>query len=199
MRPKSWLFVLTLLFVAPSPARADWFVTPFAGGNFGGTASDPLFPGAASTSDPWTFGVTGGWTGGKWLGFEADLSRAPKFFDNDRGFVTETSVLTLMGNARLVVPAGGMSKSIEPFVSGGAGLVRPNVAEAGGLAAVNMNKFGWNAGGGVTGYVNQHVGITGDVRYFRTMAGDDDTSNAFGIDFDDFNFWRGTFGVSFKW
>jgi hypothetical protein len=199
MRVKACVFAAVLVLTLPVHARAEWFVTPFFGGNFGGVAGDALFPGAGSTSQPLSLGVTGGWTGRGWLGFEADLGRAPKFFDDDRGFVTETSVLTLMGNARLTLPTGGMGESLEPFVSGGAGLVRPNLAEAGGLAAVKTNKFGWNAGGGVTGYVNKHVGFTGDIRYFRTMAGEDAAPNAFGIDFNGFDFWRGTAGVSFKW
>jgi hypothetical protein len=143
-------------------------------------------------------GVTGGWAGARWLGFEADLGRAPKFFDDDRGFVTETSVLTLMGNARLSMPWGGMGKSVRPFASGGVGLIRPNVAEAGGLATLNTNRFGWNAGGGATGFLSEHVGVTGDVRYFRAMS-NDDPPNAFGIDFNDFDFWRGSVGVAFKW
>jgi opacity protein-like surface antigen len=97
------------------------------------------------------------------------------------------------------VPFGGSDSSLRPFVSGGVGLVRPKVAEAGGLAAIDENKFGWNIGGGATGFLNDRVGITGDVRYFRTMAGDDDDPNAFGIDFDAFEFWRASAGVTFKW
>jgi hypothetical protein len=197
MRAKSFLFALTLMFVVPPSARAEWFVTPFLGGNFGGAADEPLFPGAVPSSMPLTLGVTGGWMRGR-FGIEADLSRAPNFFDDDRGFVSDTSVLTLMGNGRFTMPIGA-GRNFEPFVSGGAGLVRPNVAEAGGLAAVNTNKFGWNVGGGFTGYANAHVGFTGDLRYFRTMAGDDDVPNPFGLDFDRFDFWRATAGVSFRW
>jgi opacity protein-like surface antigen len=199
MRTRSWLLALTLTLAVSPPAHAEWFVTPFVGGQFGGAARDPLFPGAMSALEPWTVGASGGWTGGGWFGFEADFGLAPKFFDDDGGFVTETSVLTLMGNARFAVPLGGMGGSVRPFVSGGVGIVRPNVAEAGGLAAVSGNKFGWNVGGGATGFFNDHAGLSGEVRYFRTMAGDDEPPNAFDIDFDAFDFWRASVGVTFKW
>jgi opacity protein-like surface antigen len=199
MRVKSWVLATTLILALPLPARAEWFVTPFFGGNFGGVAGDPVFPGATPSSDRMNWGVTSGWTGSGWLGFDADFGHAPKFFDDDFGFVTETSVLTLMGNARVAVPWGGMGKSVQPFVSGGAGLIRPNVAEAGELTAVKTNKFGWNVGGGLTGYFTDHIGVTGDVRYFRAMAEDEESPNAFGIDLSDFDFWRGAVGVSFKW
>src|SRR5262245_16662325 len=127
MRAKSWLFAVMVIVSAASPVRAEWFVTPFFGGNFGGASREPLFPGGVTSSMPVTLGVTGGWTSSKGIGVEADLGRAPKFYDSDRGFVTDRSVLTLMGNARYTVPVH-MGKHVEPFVSGGAGLIRPNIA-----------------------------------------------------------------------
>ena len=58
------------------------------------------------------------------------------------------------------------------------------------------NDFGFDLGGGVMGFFNQNVGIRGDVRYFRSFSGDD---NVTGLGVSDFNFWRGSVGLSLKW
>lgn len=186
------------VLLSAAPARADWFVTPFIGGNFGGATNQPLFGKTDAITKPGTWGVTGGWTSGGWLGIEGDVAYAPNFFDSDNGFITKRSVTTLMGNGRLALPLGGKGGKIRPFVSGGAGLLRPNLAEAGGGAEVAANKFAWNLGGGVTGLLTDHVGITGDIRYTRAMDKNEEP-NPFGVQFDGLDFWRGAIGVTLKW
>jgi len=32
---------------------------------------------------------------------------------------------------------------------------------------IHRNHFGWDAGGGLMGFVSEHVGVRGDIRYFR--------------------------------
>ena len=61
---------------------------------------------------------------------------------------------------------------------------------------LDSNDFGFNVGGGVNIFFVDNIGIRGDVRYFRAFAGDDDE-----LDFDlsDFDFWRATAGVTFRW
>jgi opacity protein-like surface antigen len=186
------------LLLAAAPARADWFVTPFIGGNFGGATNQPLFGKTEAMTSPLTFGVTGGWTGGGWFGVEGDVAYAPEFFDSDNGFVTTRSITTVMANARVALPLGGKDGRFRPYASGGAGFLRPSLAEAGGGASVEGNKFAWNAGGGVTGFLNNHVGITGDIRYVRAMD-KDEVPNVFGVQFDGLDFWRGVAGVTLKW
>jgi opacity protein-like surface antigen len=180
-----------------APARADWFVAPFIGGNFGGSTDQPLFGKMDAITKPATWGVTAGWTGGGWLGVEGDVAYAPNFFDSDNGFIAKRSVTTVMANARVAVPFGGAGR-LRPYVSGGAGLLRPNLAEAGDGAAVNAKKFAWNVGGGVTGFLNDHVGINGDVRYIRAMDKNEEP-NPFGVRFDGLDFWRVAVGATLKW
>ena len=193
-----WTLAAMLLVLGmAAPAGAQWHITPFTGVNFGGSASDDsLAPSRDGQSSSPTIGVTAGRMWG-WVGADADLAYAPTFFDDDGGFVTKTSVLTLMGNGRIALPLG-MGSSWQPFASGGVGIIRPNLAEPGGLAAVDEAKFGWNVGGGVSGFLSEHVGVTGDVRYFRVMD-DEDAANPFGIDFSAFDFWRGSVGLSLRW
>lgn len=186
------------VLLSAAPARADWFVTPFVGGNFGGATDQPLFGKTDAITKPAAWGVSGGWTGGGWLGFEGDVAYAPNFFDSDNTFIATRSVTTVMGNVRVAVPVGGKAGSLRPYVSGGAGLLRPNLAEAGDGAAINGNRFAWNVGGGVTGFVTPHVGITGDLRYVRAMD-ENEAPNPFGVQFDGLDFWRAAAGVTLKW
>ena len=46
------------------------------------------------------------------------------------------------------------------------------------------------------GFFNQNVGLRGDVRYFRGFRGTSD--NAVGLGISNFNYWRTSIGVSFK-
>ena len=185
------------MLLSAAPARADWFVTPFFGGNFGGATDQPLFGKTEAMTNPSTFGVSGGWVSGGWLGVEGDVAYAPRFFDSDNGFIAKRSITTVMANARVAIPFGAGGK-LKPYASGGAGLLRPNLAELGDGAVVEGNKFAWNVGGGVTGWVNSHVGITGDVRYTRAMD-KDEQPNVFGVQFDGLDFWRASVGATLKW
>ena len=186
-----------MLSAAPAGA-ADWFVTPFFGGNFGGATDQPLYGKSEAMTNPSTFGVTGGWAGGRWLGVEGDVAYAPSFFDSDNGFIAKRSLTTVMGNVRFAVPFGGQGGKLRPYASAGLGLIRPNLEEAGGGATVEANKFAWNVGGGLTGMLNDRVGITGDIRYTRAMDKNEEP-NPFGVQFDGLDFWRGSVGVTLKW
>jgi opacity protein-like surface antigen len=195
MRVTTFITTLALaLMILPSSANADWFVAPYAGGQFaaGSRANNFLIP--AVESDRWNIGAAGGWTKG-WWGVDADLGYHPGFFDDGGGFLTEASLLTLMGNARVALPARAR---LRPFASAGVGVMQPNIAEPGGLARVDATKFAWNAGGGVVTMLTDRVGIRADVRYFRATD-DAGSMNAFGIKFDGFDFVKTTVGVAFSW
>jgi opacity protein-like surface antigen len=196
---RTWMAAaVACVLLSAAPARAEWFVTPFVGGNFGGATHQPLFGKTEAITNPVTWGVTGGWTGRGWFGIEGDVAYAPSFFDSDNGFIAKRSVTTAMANVRLAVPLGGKGGSVRPYVSGGAGLLRPNLAEAGGGADVAANKFAWNVGGGATAFFTNHVGINGDIRYIRANDKNEEP-NVFGVQFDGLDFWRAAAGVTLKW
>ena len=57
------------------------------------------------------------------------------------------------------------------------------------------NMFGWNAGAGVMGFFNDHVGLRGDIRYLRSFENQLGQND---IDFTgpgQFHFWRAAVGV----
>jgi hypothetical protein len=188
--PRFSVLSLAILLLAAAPAFAQtatasrWVVSPFVGSTAGGDATQ------AST----TVGVSGGWRGNGWIGVEGDLGWTPDFFEQD-GFRTTRRVLTMMGNGVLNVPAG--RENVRPYVSGGLGLFRPRLSEAGGIFAVDARKLGWDAGGGAEVFQG-HVGVRGDLRYFRGLRKSEDDVNAFDLDFSKFGFWRATVGMSVR-
>jgi hypothetical protein len=47
------------------------------------------------------------------------------------------------------------------------------------------------------GFLTDNVGIRGDVRYFRAI-GDEDSGDDLDLGLGEFDFWRGSFGVAFR-
>ena len=64
--------------------------------------------------------------------------------------------------------------------------------------AVTNSDFGFNVGAGLMGNFVDNLGWRGDVRYLRSLQ-DPNEDNEFDIAAGDFDFWRGTFGVTFMW
>jgi opacity protein-like surface antigen len=192
---------LLTLGLAPSTASAqDWFFTPFIGANFGGNANFGDFDDADDEIERrLDFGATLGWNPGV-VGFEVDFGWSPNFFENTSGTGNfefgDSNVTTLMANLLVSAPSG---TGIRPYGSGGLGLIRSRIGDAGDLFDdITTNDLGLNLGGGVTGQFNDNIGIRGDVRYFRSLQ-DNEPDNEFDIALSDFDFWRGTVGVTFRW
>ena len=53
-----------------------------------------------------------------------------------------------------------------------------------------------NVGGGAHLFFGDNVGIRGDIRYFRGLQNDED--DGLDLNLTDFDFWRGTVGVTFR-
>jgi opacity protein-like surface antigen len=101
--------------------------------------------------------------------WEADLAYTPEFFesgDGDVDLIDNSNAVTAMFNAVIGVPVGGQrGGGFRPYISGGAGLLQTNVEDSQSLFTVNNSEFGLNIGAGAYGFVSDHVGIRGDVRY----------------------------------
>ena len=168
----------------PSLAHADGFISPLVGVNFLNDSGK----GRAN------FGVGLGWMGAGIAGVELDVGYAPNFFGSDGGF-GENHVLTAMGNLLIGVPVGGThGKGLRPYGTIGVGLVRTQVTgtpTAGGVPKINDNDFGISGGAGVMGFLSEHVGLRGDLRYFRNFRETPPDTLQFGA----FHFWRASFGV----
>jgi opacity protein-like surface antigen len=181
---------LALVLLGAAPARADWLLTPFAGATFG----------ADSEKQNLTYGGSLAYMGASVFGFEVDFGYSPEFFepdDDDIDLIDNSNVTTLMANAVVGVPIGGSEAQVRPYVVGGVGLLRSAVTGAGDLFDVSNNDFGFDVGGGLYVFFNEHVGLRGDVRYFRSLQ-DPDEDDEFDVAVGNFDFWRGTGGVTFR-
>jgi opacity protein-like surface antigen len=187
---------------APRQASADWYLTPFVGGNFGGNAN---FNGPNTFDDQVErrvdAGASLGWMGKGVAGLELDWGWSPNFFQNTTGSGNfafgDSNVTTLMGNLVIGIPIGGQrGGGVRPYVTGGAGLLRSNISATTFFDGLTSNDWGMNVGGGVHGYFSDHVGLRGDLRYFRLL--ENNPGNALDLGLSDFNFWRGSIGVTFR-
>jgi opacity protein-like surface antigen len=195
--------VILASVAVPSRASADWLFTPFIGANWGGTARFDEF---GDFEDEFerrvNFGATLAWMGAGVIGFELDFGWAPNFFENTVGDADfefgDSNVTTLMGNLVLGIPIGGQTgPGIRPYASGGMGLIMSRIGGPDDLFDVDSNDWGFNVGGGVTGFFTDNVGIRGDIRYFRSLE-DNEPDDEFDLALSDFRFWRGTVGVTFR-
>lgn len=172
----------------PARADAEAFVSPWIGANFATDLGDGRN----------AFGVTAGGMGAGVIGGEIDFGYSPSFFGTDNIFGSN-NVLTVMGNLIVGVPIGGTrGVGIRPYGTGGIGLIRSSVDGLLTLDSFSDSSFGLNLGGGVMGFLGNHVGVRGDLRYFRTFNVGTLTPNAFNLDLGGFTFWRASVGVVFR-
>lgn len=180
------------LFVPAAPARADVVLTPYVGSLFGGSDL---------TGTPTAYGASAAFMGGGVFGAEFGFNYAPKFrpatVSNE-----DVAQMSLMGNLIVGIPVGSSDQAghVRPYVTGGAGLFRLTSDESRFFDRINSNNFGVNVGGGVMAFFNEHIGLRGDIRYFRTLNDRDSEGGVDDIDFrlGDLNFWKWDVGAAFK-
>ena len=193
MLKKCALIAAVLLVVGPASARADWLFTPNIGLGFGGDTP---------SNDKLTYGASIGWMGAGVLGFEADLAYTPTFFENNTDNITfadSDNVTTAMANLILGIPIGGQrGKGFRPYVAGGLGMLKTHVVDNAQLFNVSNNDLGVDIGVGALGFMTDHVGFRGDVRYYRDLQ-NPTNSGDFTLATGNFDFWRGTVGLAFRW
>jgi opacity protein-like surface antigen len=191
-----------VLASTPQQASADWYLSPYIGGVFGGNADFGDFDDFDDEFEKRvTFGGALGWMGNGVIGLEADFSWTPNFFQNtigDEDFdFGDSNVTTLMGNVVVGAPFGGQrGPGIRPYASGGIGLLRSQVDGGDLFDDIDRNDLGVNVGAGLHGFFADNIGIRGDVRYFRSLQEEDDDN--LDIALSDFSFWRATVGVTFR-
>jgi opacity protein-like surface antigen len=187
------------LALSPAAAHADWLFTPNIGAGFGMNSGD-----AAGGGEHLTYGVSLGWMGAGIIGWEADLAYTPEFFEGDDDDLDllntgDSNVTSVMGNILVGIPIGGQTGGgVRPYFAAGAGLLQSRIEDADAVFEVDNNDFGINLGGGVMGFMTDRVGFRGDLRYFRAF-GEDSSNDQVDLDFSNFDFWRGTVGVTFRW
>jgi hypothetical protein len=174
------------MVLAPATARADGFITPFAGFNFGGDSANCI---SATNCDEkrLNWGVSFGTTHGI-FGFEEDIGYAPDFFGTTSG--GDNAVLTVMSNLMIVVPAG----PIQPYVVGGFGLIRPHAKLDTSALSVDQNTIGYDVGAGINVFPLHSLGLRADVRHLHTLQ--DITLGVFQNQ--PLDFWRASAGLTLR-
>jgi opacity protein-like surface antigen len=194
--------ISALALVLPVSASAQsWFVSPYVGANFGGSATFGDFPDQDDEVERRIdFGATVGWNPNV-VGFEVDLGWSPNFFEDtagDRNFeFGDSNVTTLMTNLLISAPPG---TGLRPYLSSGLGLIRANISSGNNLFNdLSTNDLGVNIGAGINGQFTDNVGIRGDVRYFRSLQDNEADNDLDLLSLGSFDFWRGTVGMTFRW
>jgi len=158
---------LLLGVLTPAAARADGMIVPFVGVNFAGSSGQEISDAIDAQRVDW--GVSLAYMGGGILGIEADIGYSPDFFGKtDLG---GSSLLAATGNLLIGIPIGGQTGvGVRPYALAGLGVIRSKVDAFGDIASLDNSELSWDFGGGVMFFFGTHVGLRGDVRYFRTFG-----------------------------
>jgi hypothetical protein len=144
------------VLLAPRQARAQGFIAPFVGFDYGGDSGCQTAGGCEDKNS--NIGVAIGKMGNA-VGFETDFGFARNFFGDVEG--QTSSVLTIMSNLMIIPKIG----PVRPYVLGGLGLIKTHVElTAPALLETKNSSFGWDMGAGVMVLFGQHIGIRGDIR-----------------------------------
>ena len=181
--------ILAIFILVPAaPARADVVLTPYVGSLFGGDLS----------GNRTSFGGSAAFMGGGVFGAEFGFNYAPEFVSASVAN-EDIAQMSLMGNLIVGIPIGSSDQAghLRPYITGGAGLFRITSNESQFFDRVSSNDFAVNFGGGMMAFFSEHVGIRGDIRYFRTLTDDNPGG---GVDFNlgGLNFWKWDVGAAFK-
>jgi opacity protein-like surface antigen len=154
------ILIAFFVIAAATPSRAQGFISPLIGYDFGGNSGCPEISNCEDKRR--NLGVAIG-TMGTILGFEEEFADAKNFFGSVG--TQSSSVITLMSNI-MIVPALG---PVHPYVLGGLGLMKAHVDfTRTDLLSTTNNSLAWDLGGGVMVLFGGHLGVRGDIRHFHS-------------------------------
>jgi opacity protein-like surface antigen len=180
-----------LLFALTHDASAQGFINPFVGT----TLTSPSK--AGSSSKPGVGIAFGGV--GKIIGGETEIAYYPEVLDNTANALEKSKVFTFSGNT-IIGPTIG---HVKPYGAIGVGSLYLNVTSASSIVvpnpeSISKNYFTFNAGGGVMGFFTSHLGVRGDLRYYRAFGFKMEDVESSGLALDRFDFWRANVGLVAK-
>ncbi len=189
------LLALAVLVAAPArAAAAEWQIKPFLGVTFGGGTT--FFDSDDAAGHPKVAFGASGLVIGEFLGVEADFGHTPGFFQRGmEGLVLSSGVTTLTGNAVLALPRHLAQYTLRPYFVGGLGLMRVRIDHKLGALPVSSNLPAVDLGGGVTGFVTERIGVSWDVRYFRSFRG---PTSGVSIGPEQLSFWRANMSLALR-
>jgi hypothetical protein len=184
----------TLLLLAPPPACAEWQIKPFFGVTFGGGTTFIDLEQAVGSPNP-SIGVSGVLLG-EVIGVEGDFAYAPGFFQSgDQHQLVGSGVTTLTGNVVVAMPGRQTRYTLRPYFVAGGGMMHARIDLALGAVQGTSTLPVFDVGGGVTGFLTNDVGLSWDVRYFRSGEGEQ-RGLSFGAE--QLSFWRANMAVAVR-
>jgi hypothetical protein len=163
-----WLTIAAFVLL-PLPATAEWQIKPFAGVVFGGSTSF-VDPEVAAGKAHFLLGASAGVLG-EVFGLEGDVARVPGFFQSDvHQFVLSSSVTTLTGNVVVAMPKRLSQYTLRPYFVAGAGILHARTESKFGTLPLSRTLPAIDVGGGVTGFLNDRVGLNWEIRHFRSVG-----------------------------
>ena len=189
------VLALILLLWRPAPVSAEWQLRPFLGLTFGGSTT--FFDLEQAAGDP---NLVIGFNSvllGELIGLEADVGYAPGFFQSGgQHLVTRSSATTVTGNIVVALPRRLAEFTLRPYFVGGAGLMQARINDPSKVLGVSSTLPALDLGGGVTGFLSDRIGVSWDVRHFRSFGG-----KARGLSFgrEQLSFWRANMALVFRY
>ena len=108
----------------------------------------------------------------------------------------DSGVYTLMGNVVVAMPRHLTQYTLRPYLVGGAGLMHVAFDTTQNALQVSERFQAMDLGAGVTGFVTHRVGVSWDVRYFRSI--DRTIQNGVSLGSEQLSFWRASMAVAIR-
>ena len=186
---------------AARPASAEWQLKPFVAGTYGGETTF-LFVRQTLPADNYAhvaFGASAEYLG-EVFGVEADFGHTPRFFQGiEAPLVVDSGVTTVTGNVVVAMPKRLAQYTLRPYVVGGAGLMHIRYDTGPGLQVplqTLSNLQAMDLGAGVTGFLTRRVGVSWDVRYFRSIDRTREVGQSIGSEH--LTFWRASMALAIR-
>ena len=187
---------------AQQGAAAEFQLKPFIGATYAGDSTF-LFVGpntlAPNPNHPHlAYGVSA-LVLGEIFGVEVDFGHTPSFFQSTNTLavqVVDSGVYTLMGNVVVAMPAHLTQYTLRPYLVGGAGLMHVAFDTTQNVIQVSESFQAMDLGAGVTGFVTRRVGVSWDVRYFRSIERTIQNGVSFGGE--RLSFWRANMSIAIR-
>ena len=176
------VLVCLILLSAPAPARADFFVVPFAGMKFGGSTSIADFELAAGKKK-FVLGAAARTVDDGIIGFEAEFANIAGYFANKEVAAVNPVVKSgsyvndLTGSVVLSLPPGFTGGGLRPYVVIGGGVIHAQSEEILDVIKVRRTVAALNVGVGAIGMITNNVGVRFDLRHLRSLTNDPPTGS----------------------
>jgi len=188
-------FVVLIFLFLPAQGWAEWQVKPFVGVTFGGDTTLLTDLDQQAGRAKGAFGVSTVLSG-EVLGIEADVGRTPGFFTGGH-LVVSSSVTTVTGNLVVALPRRVARYSLRPYIVGGIGAMRVESSDFVTALPFSTTLATFDVGAGATGFFTNRIGISWDVRYFRSFAGVDN-HQGLSVGPEELSFWRGCVALAIR-